>query len=293
MEQGRIIYVTYASSYERREKEFIEYVISYGHIPVNERWKNRKQVEWKVGEDLKEKAAKKMISISDELWVFGHITTRVWDRIENAITAHKQIRFFDAESGIIYEQKGDPQFEDEAASVNRLSEIKNYMESFCENDDFNEIERKWILTKVPAEFSLILRADAEQSYLSVNPEVRLRRRTDRGCEPTHFLDIKSDGSLVRKEVSIPISGMEYDAIREVSGKPVIKKDWHLFRLPDGRKMEVTVVDKGTENEFIYAEVEFPTKEEAENFAFPIGSAIEVTSDPIYKMKNYWLRTRVG
>lgn len=43
--------------------------------------------------------------------------------------------------------------------------------------------------------------------------------------------------------------------------------------------------------FIYAEIEFETEEQARNYQPPIDDAVEVTDNPEYKMKNYWLRTR--
>lgn len=37
-----------------------------------------------------------------------------------------------------------------------------------------EIERKWILQRVPTEFRLVKNSQVEQFYVSTNPEVRLR-----------------------------------------------------------------------------------------------------------------------
>lgn len=37
-----------------------------------------------------------------------------------------------------------------------------------------EIERKWILNRVPTEFKQIVHTQTEQLYLSTSPEVRLR-----------------------------------------------------------------------------------------------------------------------
>lgn len=46
---------------------------------------------------------------------------------------------------------------------------------------------------------------------------------------------------------------------------MIRKDYRIYQLPDGRKLECSLVDGGTENAFLYAEVEFPTVEEANAF----------------------------
>ena len=45
---------------------------------------------------------------------------------------------------------------------------------------------------------------------------------------------------------------------------------------------------------MYAEVEFETEEDADNYVFPWPELIirEVTNEKEYKMKNYWKRTRL-
>ena len=55
--------------------------------------------------------------------------------------------------------------------------------------------------------------------------------------------------------------------------------------------KATLVDKGRESEFMYAEVEFPSVQAAESFEpLPCFTA-DVTKDSSYKMKNFWKRTR--
>ena len=56
------------------------------------------------------------------------------------------------------------------------------------------------------------------------------------------------------------------------------------------EIEITKVDPGSSNEFIYAEVEFDSEKDAQEFSFPLNS-IEITYDPKYKMKSYWNKTR--
>lgn len=161
------------------------------------------------------------------------------------------------------------------------------------SENFMEIERKWLLKKIPEGFPLITEAVCEQAYLSQEPEIRIRKRNEVGREPVYFIDIKSDGNLSRTEVTIPISEMKYETIKNIVGKHEINKNWFTFDLGDNRVLEVTIVDSCSDTEFIYAEVEFDTEKEAEDFVFPIEDAIEVTDNSEYKMKNYWKKTRMG
>lgn len=144
-----------------------------------------------------------------------------------------------------------------------------------------EIERKWILNRVPTEFKQIVHTQTEQFYISTNPEVRLRYDP---TSPYPFrLTIKGEGTLTREEIQEEVSE---DFFNEV-GKSPIKKDYYFFNC-GGYPLEVSIVDDGA---FIYAEIEFETEEQARNYQLPIGDAVEVTDNPEYKMKNYWLRTR--
>lgn len=148
-----------------------------------------------------------------------------------------------------------------------------------------EIERKWILNRVPTEFRLISHTQIEQFYLSTSPEVRL------GHNPASrfpfYLTIKGEGILTREEIQEEVSEDFFNKAKELVGKPSIKKDYYFFNC-GGYPLEVSIVDDGA---FIYAEIGFETEEQARNYQLPIDDAVEVTDNPEYKMKNYWLRTR--
>ena len=54
--------------------------------------------------------------------------------------------------------------------------------------------------------------------------------------------------------------------------PMIRKDCRVYDLPGGRRLECSCVDQGTPTEFWYAEVEFPTLEDAYALRRPPFSA---------------------
>lgn len=148
-----------------------------------------------------------------------------------------------------------------------------------------EIERKWILQRVPTEFRLVRNSQVEQFYVSTRPEVRLRYNPASN-EPFR-ITIKGEGTLSREEIETKISENFYNQVKEFVGKSPIKKDYSIFNC-GGYPLAVSVVDDGA---FIYAEVEFESEEQARDFQLPIDDAVEVTENTEYKMKNYWLRTR--
>lgn len=168
-----------------------------------------------------------------------------------------------------------------------------------------EIERKWLLKRLPdvppARISF-----GYQFYLSVDPVIRAHRYEHPDGSATHFITVKGGGTISRAEFEIPISEQDYNGIiSEIThGQEPIRKEYHVYSL-DGycdmkilakmdEQLRIDVVDRGTPNEFIYAEVEFKTVDDARAFEFPFPEceAVDVTDDPRWKMSSYWERTRI-
>ena len=156
---------------------------------------------------------------------------------------------------------------------------------------FTEIERKFLIDSFPAELPLKEEFQVYQAYLSIDPEVRIRRNAVGSQDTAYFIDLKSGTGMVRHEVEIPISKEHFYALAEMVARPFITKDFRIYHLPGGLELECSHVDKGTPNEFMYAEVEFPSIEAAESFEPLSVFKEDVTYNPDYKMKNYWKRTR--
>lgn len=160
-----------------------------------------------------------------------------------------------------------------------------------------EIERKWLLHKVPLD-GPDFKFEVLQSYLSTGtPEVRIRSeqllaskgKGDGNKLPTYLLTAKGPGSLSRPEVEFYITQANYFKLRAlIDGRP-IHKTFYIYRLKDGHELGVSVVDQS----WIYAEVEFSSEEEAKAFEFPFPECEprDVTESEHFKMKNYWKRTR--
>ena len=157
--------------------------------------------------------------------------------------------------------------------------------------NFMEIERKFLINSFPTDLPLKEEFQVYQAYLSIDPEVRIRRNVVQGQDVAYFLAIKSGGKLVRQEVELHISKEQFYALAETVEHPFVLKDFRIYQLPDELELECSLVDKGQKTEFMYAEVEFPSVQAAESFEpLPCFTA-DVTKDSSYKMKNFWKRTR--
>lgn len=147
-----------------------------------------------------------------------------------------------------------------------------------------EIERKFKLVDFPdlPEESFI---EQWQGYLAVDPEVRIRREVNhtQGWE-RYILCIKSIGDLIRHEVETPLEQAQYEELASMLNYPLIHKELHAYRLSDGYLLECSKVDGGA---FSYAEVEFPTEEEANAWQPLDCLGQEMTYESGFRMRTYW------
>lgn len=159
-----------------------------------------------------------------------------------------------------------------------------------------EIERKWLFDTVeaPKNIKKIGEYFYKQAYLSIDPEFRIRSKKNINEEiMTYVLCIKSKGTLERIEVEKELTKKEFEELMIVGNlkeEDFIHK--HVFAYDiDGRKLTLGNADIGRSTEFIYGEIEFESKKEAEDFIVPKWFGKEVTEDKKYKMANYWMATR--
>lgn len=133
----------------------------------------------------------------------------------------------------------------------------------------------------------------EQFYVSLEPEVRLRRKKANGDYPVDIpyrMAIKGNGSLSRIEIQTPVEEDFYNQALDFVNEEPIQKHTLIYHV-DGHEIGIAVVLNV--EPFTYAEVEFESEEEANGYQFPWPDIVirEVTDEPEWKMKNYWKRTR--
>lgn len=151
-----------------------------------------------------------------------------------------------------------------------------------------EIERKFLIDRFPNELPLLEEAEVYQGYLCVNPVVRIRSKRNLN-EENYVLCFKGKGTLVRSELEMPLTKEQFEQLRGLLSKPMIHKIYRVYALETGLKLECNVVDPGTPDEFMYAEVEFSSVEQANAFVPPSYLGKDVTETPGYSMGAYWAR----
>ena len=141
-----------------------------------------------------------------------------------------------------------------------------------------EIERKFLVSALP-NLTSADSSEIEQCYISVKPEIRLRRRGER-----FFITFKGEGSLSRAETEISISENEYTELLSFATSRVIKKTRYVVPLEDGFSAECDVYGAELEG-FAAVEVEFENEKEALEFKAPDWFGEELTYDSRVKNAN--------
>lgn len=138
-----------------------------------------------------------------------------------------------------------------------------------------EIERKYLIHRLPENLHVTRTREIEQGYLNVAPVVRIRKDNDR-----YELTYKSGGFMVREEYNLPLPKEGYEHLRKKIDGRLIAKTRHEIPLGDHLTIELDVFH-GDLAPLMLAEVEFATQEEAESFVPPAWFGEDVTFSPLY------------
>ena len=176
-----------------------------------------------------------------------------------------------------------------------------------------EIERKFLADPSGLDLSKYRKKEMSQGYVSTDPVIRIRRSNE-----DYILTVKNGGLLVREEFETPLTAEQYAALSEKVEGIFLSKTRYLIPIrcdaagvrevtdenPGGKDRRMIAETsggpgRGTEDSvgkaytieldifhgaldgLIYAEVEFPTVEEAEQFTPPSWFLREVTKDGSY------------
>ena len=147
-----------------------------------------------------------------------------------------------------------------------------------------EIERKYLIKKMPENLEEYESHLIEQAYLNTDPTIRVRKSDD-----DYYMTYKGKGLLERTEYNLPLNKEAYEKLVKKAEGNIISKRRYVIPI-DGTelKIELDVFDEPFAP-LIMAEVEFDSVEESERFTPPEWFADEVTNDPAYHNSNMAMR----
>ena len=147
-----------------------------------------------------------------------------------------------------------------------------------------EIERKWVVDKdaIPYDLSAMERFEITQTYLSYEPEVRVRKIVNGGI--TYYTKTVKEyvnrGGLVRKEDEWYISESEYaEAVAQGLDSTILKTRYQAE--VDGLTYAFDIFDGALEG-LAYLEIEFESEAAANAFDEPDWIIKDVTDDRRFK-----------
>ena len=137
-----------------------------------------------------------------------------------------------------------------------------------------EIERKYLLKKLPDNLDTYRHRHLEQGYLCTAPVVRIRKDDDR-----YELTYKSGGMMVRQEYNLLLTKESYEHLKKkVDGRLITKK---RYMIPYEKYMIELDVFENDLAPLVLAEVEFETEGEANSFTPPEWFGKDVTFSKAY------------
>lgn len=140
-----------------------------------------------------------------------------------------------------------------------------------------EIERKFLLRKVPSLADGQRSVEIEQGYLAIDKETEVRvRRADQD----RFITVKGGRGEVRDEIEIAISEEQLAALWPLTEGRRLSKRRLVVTLERGLEAELDVFEDGLEG-LLIAEVEFESEAESHEFEPPEWFGEEVTGDGRY------------
>ncbi len=139
-----------------------------------------------------------------------------------------------------------------------------------------EIEKKFLVKSLPDNIAEYKSAEIEQSYISTDPTIRLRRKDDK-----YILTVKGKGQLAREEFELELSKSQYAALLKKADAPAVIKTRYFIPLAQPLIAELDIYH-GSLDGLYTVEVEFSSVAEAEDFVPPEWFGKDVTYDKRYK-----------
>lgn len=152
-----------------------------------------------------------------------------------------------------------------------------------------EIERKFLINKMPANLSGYQCLVIEQAYLCTSPVVRVRRQND-----DYYLTYKGKGLMTREEYNLPLNREAYLHLLSKADGAVLSKKRYLIPIEnpafaEGFRALSEHLNLAVELDvfappfapLVLGEVEFPSVEAAEAFLPPAWLGTDVTENPAY------------
>ena len=153
------------------------------------------------------------------------------------------------------------------------------MDQIQNKESHKEIERKFLIHRLPSHMASYPCFHITQGYLCREPVVRVRKENE-----DYVLTYKGKGLLSHTEYNLPLTKEAFEALIQKCEGSLIQKKRYKIPLPDGHIAEVDLFQGQREGTRL-VEVEFTSLEEARSFSPPEWFGEDVTQNPDYHNSN--------
>lgn len=122
-----------------------------------------------------------------------------------------------------------------------------------------EIEKKYLVSKLPDNLCEFKFHFIEQGYLCTEPVVRVRRQDD-----DYYLTYKGAGLMSREEYNLPLNAQSYQHLIQKADGNIITKKRYLIPIGENLTVELDIFE-GRFKGLMIAEIEFKSEDEANRF----------------------------
>jgi len=139
-----------------------------------------------------------------------------------------------------------------------------------------EIEKKYLVNKIPFDLENFQRKEIIQSYISTDPIIRLRKIDD-----NYVLTVKGDGHIKRQEFELMLTKEQYISLILKTENLTIKKTRYFIQLSNNLVAELDIYHDNLKD-LVTVEVEFSSMEDANKFSPPHWFGDDVSQNTRYK-----------
>lgn len=138
-----------------------------------------------------------------------------------------------------------------------------------------EIEKKYFVKNIPFDLSKYKYYNIEQTYISVDPTIRLRK-----TDNEFIFTFKGKGDIQKVEFEYPLNEEQYNRLLNKSETKTIIKQRYVIDIKNGLKAELDIYGGELEG-FMNVEVEFSDIDEANSFIPPEWFGEDISLDKRY------------
>lgn len=147
-----------------------------------------------------------------------------------------------------------------------------------------EIERKFLVRRLPEQLEQYPCLQIEQGYLCTKPVVRIRKSNEEYILTYKSKVSEKEGSssmaIKNMEIELPLQKESYEHLKEKIDHKLILKTRYLIPLSQKRTAELDVFS-GHLKGLVFVEVEFPDEQSANTFQPPDWFGEDVSMDKRY------------